>query len=293
MKAGDASLAHIVKQITGRATTQYATSPLGGGCINQALKLTIGEQAYFVKLNQADSFAMFDNEVDGLQALNAAHALRIPQVVCYGQFKSSAYLVLEFIPLTHHGDPQRAGRQLAALHRTTHDRHGWRRPNTLGATPQPNDWNGSWVDFWHDQRLGFQLQLAAAHGHRGPLQTRGDRLLARLPDLLNHQPAPSLLHGDLWSGNFAYDDQGHPVIYDPAVYFGDRETDLAMTELFGGFPNGFYDAYNEAWPLDAGYKTRKQLYNLYHILNHLNLFGGGYGQQALTLIDRLLAELED
>jgi len=139
--------------------------------------------------------------------------------------------------------------------------------------------------------LGFQLGLAARKGHRGRLQDQGERLLEALPVLLDHDPAPSLLHGDLWGGNLAFDSDGHPVIFDPAVYYGDREADVAMTELFGGFGWDFYAAYNEAWELDSGYPTRKVLYNLYHILNHLNLFGTGYLGQAQSMMDRLLAEV--
>jgi fructosamine-3-kinase len=147
-----------------------------------------------------------------------------------------------------------------------------------------------WVEFWRERRLGYQLHLAARQGFGGRLQKQGEQLMCRLPVLLDHAPAPSLLHGDLWGGNIAYDATGKAILFDPAVYYGDREADLAMTELFGGFGSGFYAAYREAWPLDAGYTTRKTLYNLYHILNHLNMFGGGYLSQAGSMVDRLLAE---
>jgi len=156
---------------------------------------------------------------------------------------------------------------------------------------QPNGRNSDWAEFWATRRFGFQLSLAARNGFTGQLQTKGERLLDTLPALLNHAPAPSLLHGDLWGGNIAFDTDGHPVIFDPAVYYGDRETDLAMTELFGGFGAEFYAAYRDAWALDPGYRTRKTLYNLYHILNHLNLFGGGYLGQALGMVEELLAQV--
>ena len=164
----------------------------------------------------------------------------------------------------------------------------------LPADPQPNRRDADWLRFWDERRLGHQLALAAAHGRGGRQQQRGERLLAALPALLaGHAPAASLLHGDLWSGNAGYLRDGTPVLFDPAVYYGDRETDLAMTELFGGFPPAFYHAYREAWPLPAGYELRRELYNLYHVLNHLNLFGGGYRAQAEDMIDALLSEVKE
>ena len=181
------------------------------------------------------------------------------------------------------------GRRLARLHRVTGSRFGWDRDNTIGATPQVNTPGSDWIAFWREHRLGFQLGLAARNGHGGRLQQRGGQLMEKLPEFFRDcTPAPSLLHGDLWGGNAGFDASGDPVIYDPAVYYGDRETDIAMTELFGGFSADFYSGYNAEFPLDAGYAHRKDLYNLYHVLNHLNLFGGGYGAQAERMIDRLL-----
>jgi len=164
--------------------------------------------------------------------------------------------------------------------------------NTIGSTPQINAERADWVDFWREQRLGYQLELAAAKGAGEPLASRGRLLLDFLPKLFEtYRPRASLLHGDLWSGNYAYLTDGRPVIFDPAVYYGDREAELAMTELFGGFQREFYAAYEAAWPLAAGYRTRKKLYQLYHILNHFNLFGGSYLDRALTLTESLLTEL--
>jgi fructosamine-3-kinase len=184
----------------------------------------------------------------------------------------------------------RLGRNLARMHRVTGSRFGWHRDNTIGATPQVNTASEDWIAFWREQRLGFQLNLAAAKGHGGRLIANGMRLMERLPAFFpGGRPQPSLLHGDLWSGNAARTAEGEPVIFDPAVYYGDREADLAMTELFGGFPRPFYEAYAAEYPLDPGYAARKPLYNLYHVLNHLNLFGGGYGAQALRLMEQLLA----
>ena len=182
------------------------------------------------------------------------------------------------------------GEQLAAMHRIGASHFGWRIDNTIGATPQINTWSDNWIRFYGERRLRFQFDLAARKSYR--LQAKGEQLIEHLPAFFaTYRPQASLLHGDLWSGNWGTDPLSNPVIFDPALYYGDRETDLAMTELFGGFPARFYDAYAGAFPLDTGYAVRKTLYNLYHILNHFNLFGSGYGNQAECMLDRLLAEV--
>ena len=186
---------------------------------------------------------------------------------------------------------EQLGRGLAFMHRFHAAHFGWHRDNTIGATPQINTPAADWIGFWRKQRLGFQLALARENGYRGRLLAQGERLLGQLPVFFSgHEPRPSLLHGDLWSGNAAFMRDGTPVMFDPAVYYGDREADIAMTELFGGFSADFYRAYDEAYPREPGYATRKQLYNLYHVLNHLNLFGGGYHAQAERMIEQLLSE---
>jgi fructosamine-3-kinase len=185
-----------------------------------------------------------------------------------------------------------AGRRLAALHHATRDTFGWERDNTIGLSAQSNPWTGDWAEFFRDQRFGYQLRLARENGLQGGALERLQRLLEAIPALLKgHSPKPSLLHGDLWTGNWSVDGAGRPVVFDPAVYYGDREADLAMTELFGGFDRDFYQAYNAAWTLAPGYDIRKQLYNLYHVLNHFNLFGGGYAARASALAEQLLSEL--
>lgn len=267
---------------------------LSGGCINTAYRLQGLAQDYFVKLNRRDALSMFQAEAAGLEAIAASATLRVPQPICWGEAGDSAYLVLEYLSLKPAREDTMAalGRQLALLHRVTAERFGWHRNNTIGATPQINTWCRNWLTFWRRHRLGYQLELAARNGYRGELQNRGDRLLAEFQSLFrDYAPIPALVHGDLWSGNVAADERGGPLVFDPAVYFADRETDLAMTELFGGFPARFYDAYAEIYPLDQGYRVRKKLYNLYHILNHLNLFGRGYLAQAHHLLDSLSAEL--
>ncbi len=269
-----------------------APSGVGGGSINRAYRVDSNQGPLFVKLNSADSQEMFAAEAEGLEALAAAGSLRIPRPLARGVAGAQAFLVTEYLDLCASGSAAALGERLAALHRVSAAQFGWHRDNTIGSTPQPNPQCADWLDFWRRHRLGFQLQLAAEHGAGRRLAERGARLLEALPALLqDHAPVASLLHGDLWSGNYAYTRDGQPVLFDPAVYFGDRETDLAMTELFGGFSREFYAAYAQAWPLPPGYATRKKLYNLYHVLNHFNLFGGGYLSQAQGIVDSLLSEV--
>ena len=278
---------------TGERFVLDQQSHVGGGDINTAMKLTGQGQTYFLKCNSAHLLDMFEAEADGLRELAAAQAVRVPNAICTGISDSQAYIVLEYLPLGGGGRAvmSRFGEQLARMHRHTTDRFGWQRDNTIGSTPQINTWCDDWLEFWREHRLGYQLQLAKRHGMNSRTLQRGERLQERLADFFSaYQPQPSVLHGDLWSGNYGVLDNGEPVIFDPATYYGDREADLAMTELFGGFGSEFYDAYNAAWPLDSGYKIRKTFYNLYHIINHFNLFGGGYASQAAAMIDRLLAE---
>lgn len=272
--------------------------PAGGGCINTAYRLqgiaATEQVAFFVKTNRIELLDMFVAEHEGLEELRQAGTIRVPRPICHGVGDGRAWLVTEFIRFggREKGSDYAFGEQLAELHRHSSEQFGWHRDNTIGSTPQPNDRNSSWEDFFRRHRLSHQLRLAAANGYTGSLQQKGERIMADIKAFFSaHDPAPSLLHGDLWSGNYAFDAAGRPVIYDPAVYYGDREADLAMTELFGGFNREFYAGYNKAWSLDAGYEVRKLLYNLYHILNHANLFGGGYVTQAESMMDRLLSEI--
>lgn len=269
------------------------TSAVGGGCINTAYCLGSRERRCFVKLNDAGRLGMFEAEAAGLEEMADTGTIRVPRPLCTGTTGGRSYIAMEHIALGGQGSDgtQEAGHRLAAMHRASRLHFGWDRDNTIGSTPQPNGAEKDWVEFWGRHRLGFQLDLAARNGHGGRLRDLGEQLLDALPALIDHDPVPSLLHGDLWGGNMGFDGDGHPVIFDPAVYYGDREADIAMTELFGGFGGGFYAAYNEAWELDPGYRTRKVLYNLYHILNHLNLFGTGYLGQAQDMMGRLLAQV--
>lgn len=288
------SIADQIASETGRPFSVRRQRSVGGGCINSAVLLEGKEGMYFVKLNPSAGAEMFAAELAGLREIINSHTVRAPTPICWGNAHGYAYLVLEYIA---HGKPnehsmEHLGRDLARMHAVCGKHYGWSRDNTIGSTPQINTANDNWVDFWHTQRLQFQLKLAADRGYGGNLQRKGEALLADLGAFFHdYTPPPALLHGDLWSGNYMIDENGDAVIFDPAVYYGDRETDMAMTELFGGFPARFYDAYREAYPLDSGYSTRKTLYNLYHVLNHLNLFGGGYRRQAEGMIDALLASI--
>jgi fructosamine-3-kinase len=279
---------------TGKNLTHHRLTPVNGGDINSAYQLQTAELNWFIKLNRADLLDMFIAESEGLQALAATNTVQVPQVISVGSHQRHAYLILNFIPLKALRGQSAItfAQQLAQLHQQPQAYFGWHRDNTIGSTPQFNQRHQEWPSFWQQQRLGKQLQLAADNGYLGNLQKQGEKLCQQVPAFFkSYQPQPALLHGDLWGGNVAADTQGQPVLFDPACYFGDRETDLAMTELFGGFNADFYAAYNAAYPLDTGYKTRKNLYNLYHILNHLNLFGTGYLQQAQQMINQLLSEL--
>lgn len=269
---------------------------VGGGSINSGFRVsdTTG-LTYFLKLNTPASLEMFDAEREGLQALGGPDCLKVPQPLACGVAGDSAFLMLEWLELSGHdrGALESLGHGLAQLHRVTGDRFGWHRHNTIGSTPQINKPDVDWVHFYRERRLKYQLERAAANGYGGKLQEKGERLLEKFPQLFAaYSPRPSLLHGDLWGGNWGVTVDGQPAIFDPAVYFGDREADMAMTRLFGGFGPEFYRAYQAAWPLDDGFETRQYLYNLYHVLNHLNLFGGGYLAQAERMADKLLAELD-
>lgn len=269
-------------------------TPVGGGSINESSRIEGADgTTYFLKLNDPRHHAMFTAEAAGLAAIAATDTLHVPRVIAHGVVDGRSFVVLEHLQLSAHGDARLLGERLAALHRCPAGRYGFDQDNFIGTTPQPNGWKEDWIAFWRERRLGFQLRLAADKGYGGELQRTGERLLDALPAFFaGYTPQPSLLHGDLWVGNHAFLADGTPVIFDPAVYYGDRECDLAMTELFGGYPTEFYSAYRAAWPLDAGYASRRDLYNLYHILNHANLFGGGYARQAEKMMRGLLSGID-
>ena len=292
MAGGVADLAGAISAATGQPFTLAARRAVGGGDINRAESLSGADgRRYFVKRNRAELADMFAAEAAGREEIRAAACIAAPRPVCHGVDAAGAYLVLEWLDLDRSGDAAELGRQLAALHGVTRPEFGWWRANTIGSTPQDNTPSRDWVDFWRRRRLAPQLELATRRAAPSRLIDAGARLAEALPAFFSaYTPVASLLHGDLWGGNHSFCG-GRPVVFDPAVYYGDREADLAMTELFGGFPADFHAAYRAAWPLDPGYAMRKTLYNLYHILNHFNLFGGGYAGQAEAMTMRLLAEV--
>lgn len=261
--------------------------PIAGGDINQAFRVERRDGTrLFVKTHRSPPAGMFTAEAAGLQALRAAAEpteLCVPAVIAV----DASYLALEWI-----GDrggsrgqpgPAALGEGLAAIHRTTSTAFGWDEDNWIGTLPQPNPRRSTTASFFADARIRAQLAL----GPRLPAGCvdRLERLCDRLPDLLPDEPS-ALLHGDLWGGNWTQDDRGRAWIYDPATYFGAREADLAMTRLFGGFPAAFYEAYQAAFPLTPGFDERVDLWNVYPLLVHANLFGGGYGRQVDAIARR-------
>lgn len=264
--------------------------PIGGGSINSAYRVRGRSGRLFVKVNRADMLTMFEAEAAGLKALRNAEACAVPEVEALGATASHAYLALGWIELASGGAlaEARLGRELAKQHAVGSATFGWFRDNTIGATPQPNLEDSDWLGFWRKQRLGHQSSLAVANGLPAELARGLERLSENLEFWLgDYRPKPSLLHGDLWGGNWGSTADGTPYLFDPAVYFGDREADLAMTRLFGGFGAAFYAAYEEQWPLAEGAAERVTLYNLYHLLNHFNLFGSAYLSGIATSLERL------
>lgn len=260
---------------------------LSGGSINLAWRISGNGQDFFVKLNQREQLEQFETEMLSLQCLQQMHCIRVPSPVCFGQTVDKAFLVLEYINL--HGESvagwHNLAQQLALLHKQ-HDQamYGFDWDTALGKTAQPNNWQSNWSSFFSEQRLGWLLQLLLEQGFGfGNI----DYLVEQSRQRLHHyQPAPSLLHGDLWRGNVGFNGDS-PAVFDPASYYGDRETDLAYTALFGRFPDEFYQSYNAFYALDSGFTERKDLYNLYHVLNHAYLFRGAYLVQAQEMIKQL------
>jgi protein-ribulosamine 3-kinase len=289
---GPAAIARALAQVLDTWVAPQPAAPVGGGSISDGFRWESGAGSLFVKVSRGAPLDMFQAEAAGLGELAQADAVRVPRVLALGEAAGQAYLALEWLelrPLTPAAQ-RKLGERLAQQHRRTAPRHGWTRDNTIGSTPQRNPWCADWGRFFIEHRLAFQLELALRNGHGGRLAARRDGLLERAGALLaGHAPPPSLLHGDLWGGNAAATWGDEPVVFDPAVYYGDREADIAMTRLFGGFGPDFHAAYEAAWPLPPGASHRMALYNLYHVLNHVNLFGAGYLGQAMSLIDLVMA----
>ena len=289
------SLADVLKQDIQLDTWQSVP----GGSIHQAWHVNSQcGQHFFIKTNQSNKYHTLEAESLGLQALNnhisQENPLRIPKVFTLGSNEQYSWLILEYIDFGRSTPASQAalGQGLGLLHQQTAPQFGFKADNVIGESLQTNVWTDNWLSFWAEQRLGTQFKLARQHDFYNSIQNEAEQLLSLLPQVLqDHQPIPSLLHGDLWGGNAAADIEGSPIIFDPAVYYGDRECDLAMTELFGGFSTKFYTAYNDVYPLASGYQQRKNLYNLYHILNHANLFGGSYIKQSQSMMQQLIRQV--
>jgi fructosamine-3-kinase len=269
-----------------------SVAPVGGGCIATACRVETDGSPFFLKYGDEEVARTFPGEADGLRALAAADSpLAVPSVreTAPPTADRPGFLVLNWINTGRKGRHfwEQFGEGLAALHRHAADAYGFDRDNFIGQLPQQNEWAETWPAFFRARRLEPQVEMARERGRwRTDWDAPLEALYRRLPDLLPRHPTPSVLHGDLWKGNFMVTATGDPALIDPATYYGHREADLAMTELFGGFQDRFYDAYRGAWGLEPGYDTRRDVYNLYHLINHLNLFGAGYAGSVERTLGR-------
>jgi len=279
----------------GRPVRIHGDRPVGGGSINDAYRLDTSEGPFFVKVDPGGSPDMFAAEADGLGRLRATGVVRVPEVIATAEVdgpggRNASYILLEWV---EHGLATESywaalGRSLAALHRHRAPTFGLERDNYIGRLKQVNTPHDHWAEFFVACRLEPQVRMARDHGRIGDGGVlRAERLFTRVEQLFPPEP-PALLHGDLWSGNVLCDAHGLPVLIDPAVYHGHREMDIAMTKLFGGFEADFYSAYNDAWPLETDWEERTDLCNLYPLLVHVNLFGGGYVQQVEAVLKRFV-----
>ncbi len=287
-----ASIDQLVVREMGASVCFETARPVSGGCINQSIVVrTDGCQSLFVKCHEQAPNRFFESEAAGLDLIRRTGAVRVPAVVGYDvAHGGTSFLVLEWIEkgMAAPSFDSRFGRHLAEMHHLGfQDDFGWSQDNFLGSTLQPNGSHENWIEFWRTCRLGHQFKLATENRY-GDQRFRwlAERLLSRLDELLDHNVRPSLLHGDLWSGNYMADSAGKPVVLDPAVYYGDREAEFGMTTLFGGLSPDFYAAYEEVWPLSAGSDERIEIYRLYHLLNHLNLFGTSYLAGCLKIMQK-------
>ena len=289
-----AAVEAVIAESTEKPAEVIDESSVGGGCINEArvVSLACGRR-FFVKQNPAPLPMMFEREAEGLAALAAVGAIRVPEPIGTAPSGVTPFIVIEYVEPGRPGTGffREFGRQFAALHmQSTAQQFGFEHDNYIGSTDQPNAWAETWVEFWRERRLAFQMDLARKNGLSDKAMDRlSDSLMDRLDEFIDEpNESPCLLHGDLWGGNYLVDGQGQPVLIDPACYYGRREADLAMTMLFGGFDQDFYRAYEEAFPLAAGSETRIDVYKLYHLLNHLNLFGGSYRGGCMAILRRLV-----
>lgn len=268
-----------------------AFEPVHGGCINNGGKITTSDGVFFIKWNSADKFpGMFAAEARGLTLLRSSCDLAVPSAVITGLAGSYQFLVLEYVNEARRSANywRTFGMGLAKLHSVSAEHFGLDHDNYIGSLPQSNNIHDSWITFFIEERLKAQLELAVREKRIDPATRKiFGNLFEKLHDLIPDEN-PALLHGDLWSGNLITSANGLPCLIDPAVYFGHREVDLAMTQLFGGFDSSFFQSYNEVYPVSPGFRERLGLYNLYPLLVHVNLFGGGYLNQALSIVKRFV-----
>lgn len=260
---------------------------ISGGDTHSSFKISNDKKRFFVKINSPDTLPQFEAEIDGLSYLNKTELFFVPHPICSGIIENKSYLVLEYISMQEgtKDDWFTFGQQLARMHQQwTSDTYGWHINNFIGLTPQLNTPCQSWAEFFVEYRIRYLMKMLQKQGYS--IADINDTCKCISSLLHGHTPQSSLVHGDLWSGNVAFH-KAHPVLFDPAIYYGDRETDIAMTELFGGFNASFYKGYNATYPLDEEYKLRKPIYQFYHILNHALLFGGHYLENAKSIIRQL------
>ena len=292
MSEGLAAVAGAIAEASGLRVASRPQELVSGGGRDEAWRWPTRGGHLFVKLAPAPALGRLACEAAALATLGATEQVRVPAVFGHGATTTTAWLALEWLDLRAPDAAAEAalGEALALLHGSHAPRFGFAHDNYIGGSPQPNGWLEDGVAFLAKRRLEPQLALAKANGYGGILEERGRRLIESVPAFFtDYRPVPSLLHGDLWAGNRGMVADGAPVVFDPAAYYGDREAEIAMTRLFGGFGAPFYAAYQAGLPLDADAATRQGLHSLYHVLNHLNLFGRNYLAQARSLIDRLLA----
>ncbi|CAM9472895.1 unnamed protein product [Chrysoparadoxa australica] len=289
----------IAKNLGSDYAANFASSGFGGGGGASVGTITDANKEgpkLFYKSTNMQGFDMLNAEYQGVKAMYETGTIRVPKPICLTNVGEKAFLVFEHLDMGGRGNAGLFGRQLAQMHKATsaNGQYGFAIDNTCGATPQPNSWKATWAEFWDEHRLGHIMKLCR---RSGGVYDREQELRQKVRKILSeheekHDLRPSLVHGDLWTGNAAYMKDGTPVIFDPATYYGDREVDLAMSKLFGSFGGEFYKAYSEEYHLPEGWQQRETIYNMYHMFNHYVLFGGGYWGSATRMADEVLG-MED
>lgn len=286
------NVAQKITEYFGKNFAVRTVTPVSGGDINQAFQITDSDQAFFIKLNRASLVDMFSAELLALERLQQSSTIRVPNAYFVGQNEDKSFILMEYLTFSSSGSKQQFAIDLAKMHQVNSEQYGWQSDNFIGSSLQYNQYTMYWPEFYAEYRLKPQINWLSQKGCSKKLTDLIDAVIVNIDGFfVDYQPKVSLLHGDLWSGNYGFLSDGTPIIYDPASYFGDHEADLAMMELFGSPGKDFFTAYHQEFPIDSGYAVRKKLYNLYHILNHANLFGGAYSSQAASMATSLLSAL--